>query len=196
MTLRGSKMNATGDVTVTGTRRRGRTREPQGHKTHRGPSVAHTWTRRWTPHSTGTRLVALGVQGPLSHWKKSREAVNMVRWSSCSSPSSSRHYTLSSEARNAHGCNLFAVRSRYRIRRNSSHFLEPCREKSNCIGVLSLTITLAHKNDIKTGPSVYCKIHYSGPLHNLARSFTVPRTKNEQRLLQPAVRYFDLKLLV
>jgi len=33
----------------------------------------------------------------------------------------------------------------------------------NCIGVLSLTITFAHKVDIKTGLSVYCKIHYSDP---------------------------------
>jgi len=59
----------------------------------------------------------------------------------------------------------------------------------NCIGVLSLTNALAHKIDIKTGPNVYCKIHYSGPLLHLARSFTVPRTKNEQL----GVRYFNFK---
>jgi len=63
----------------------------------------------------------------------------------------------------------------------------------NWIGVLPLTITLAYKIYIKTGSSVYCKIYYSGPLHHLARSFTVPRTNNEQRLLQSAVRYFNLK---
>jgi len=33
----------------------------------------------------------------------------------------------------------------------------------NCVGVSSLTTTVAHKVRIKTGPSVYCKIHSSGP---------------------------------
>jgi hypothetical protein len=33
----------------------------------------------------------------------------------------------------------------------------------NCIGVSSLKITVAHKIDIKTGPSGYCKIPSSGP---------------------------------